>query len=637
MKLKFGISILLMMLFTGILLAQNVVTEERNGRKFLWIEAEAGEISAPMMVHAVGEASGGQYIEVRGGNNNINSAPADGHTIYTFNISDAGTYKIWGRVKIDMDDEDAFWIKMDDNNWVIWQDIEVGCKWHWDEVHDYKNKNQVMTYNLDAGAHTLVLTYGMDQARLDKLLITNDMEYRPTGKGPGAEAAFLTEPKMPLVNESLRFDARASISTEGSIISYDWDFGDGEKGTGVTTDHVYPVAGNFPVELIIEDDTGLTGRLTKMVNVYTEEPVARFEYAPDRSKPAEVITFDASSSFDPNGKIIGYNWDFGDGTTSEGFVAEHAYEKSGEYEATLKVTDNEGKAVTKTRLVTVITGVPKKIIYETDMCLDVDDVGALAMLHGLANNDEVELLAVCFNEVHPAAASAIDAVNTWYGRGDIPIGVYKKDLPDPDPSVYLDALKKFPHDLDNKSAPGALDVYRSVLAEQPDKSVTIISVGFINNLYDLLKAEPDLVSRKVRELVVMGGRHGGGFNLARHNTADAADFLIRNWPSPLVFSQPGTGILTGERLENLTEDNPVREAYYQFFYGSFCGRHSWDQIAVLYGVRGVSDYFTDLIDVDKWQMPPGQRTYFETRLNYDIYARIIENLMLEPSLKNKDD
>ena len=173
-------------------------------------------------------------------------------------------------------------------------------------------------------------------------------------------------------------------------------------------------------------------------------------------------------------------------------------------------------------------------------------------------------------------------------------------------------------------------VYTKVLSDQPDKSVTIISVGFINNLYDLLKAEPDLVAEKVKQLILMGGRNGGGFNLARHNTAAAAEYVIRNWPSPLIFSQAGTGIFTGEQLENLPAENPVREAYYQFFYSSFCGRHSWDQMAVLYGVRGISDYFTELEDVEKWQMKPGQRTYFKTRLANDAYAHIIENLMLKP-------
>jgi len=633
MKIKFGIIVFFMIILANWLPAQTVVVKEHNDKVFLWMEAESGNINAPMMVHDTERASGGQYIEVRGGNNNIKNAPKDGQAIYKFTVEKAGTYKIWGRVKIDMDDEDAFWVKMDNENWIIWQDIEVECKWHWDEVHDYQNNKQVMTYNLDAGPHTLVLTYGMDQTRLDKLLITNDLEYIPTGKGPRAEAVITTDLQMPLVSKSLRFDGSASISTEGSVVTYNWDFGDGEKTTGATANHTYSAAGKYQVKLIIDDDTGLTSRLTKMVNVYTDQPVAQFTYSPDRSKPNEVVTFDASTSFDSNGEIVNYSWDFGDGASGDGTVIEHKYTSPGEYSATLAVTDSEGMTIGKTRLVTVITGVPKKIIYETDMCLDVDDVGALAMLHGLVNNGEVDLLAVCFNEVHPGGAAAIDAINTWYGRGDIPVGIYKKTLADPDASAYLDALTNFPHDLDQESAPSALDVYTEVLSKQPDKSVTIVSVGFINNLFDLLKAEPELIEQKIKELVVMGGIHGGGFNLARHNTISQSEYIFRNWPTPLVFSQPGTGIFTGERLENTPEDNPVREAHYQFFYSNFCGRHSWDQIAVLYGVRGMSDYFTNLENVEKWQMKPGQRLFFKKRLANESYARIIEDLMLDPPQK----
>ena len=55
---------------------------------------------------------------------------------------------------------------------------------------------------------------------------------------------------------------------------------------------------------------------------------------------------------------------------------------------------------------------PTKVIYETDMCADVDDVGGLAVLHAFANSGQAEILAVCFNEVHPSGAAAIDAINT---------------------------------------------------------------------------------------------------------------------------------------------------------------------------------------------------------------------------------
>jgi chitodextrinase len=571
MKIELATVLILAVLLSSLLLAQTVVVKEHKDKVLLWMEAEAGDINAPMMIHDAEETSGGRFIEVRSGNNNTENAPKDGQAIY---------------------DEDAFWVKMDEYDWVRWKCIEVGCKWHWDEVHDNRNNNQVMEYDLAAGSHTLVFTYCMDQTRLDKLLITDDLGYIPTEKGPRTEAVISISSKTPTVNETLRFDGSASSSTEESIATYTWEF-DGEKtARGVMASHAFKETGKHNVKLIVTDNMGLTGRVTKTVTVYTNDPLAHFDYSPDRSK------------------------DFGDGTNGEGVVVKHPYASDGEYDTTLTITDSEGTKVSETRLVTVITGIPKKIIFETDMCLDVDDVGALATLHALANNGEVDLLAVCFNEVHPSGAAAIDAINTWYGRGDIPVGIYKKELANPDESDYLDALKQFPHDLDGGSALSAVDVYTKVLSKQEDKSVTIVSVGFLNNLSDLLKAEPDLVAQKVSQLVVMGGVNNDGFNLSRHNLVSASEYVIRNWPSPLVISQPGSHILTGERLENSPPENPVREAYYRFFNSCFCPRPSWDQMAVLFGVRGLSDYFSNT-----------------TEGTGSLRIQTIENLMLEPPQK----
>ena len=284
---------------------------------------------------------------------------------------------------------------------------------------------------------------------------------------------------------------------------------------------------------------------------------------------------------------------------------------------------------------------PKKVIYETDMCLDVDDVGGLALLHALADKGEVEILAVTFNEVHPSGAAAIDAINTWYGRGGIPVGIYKGNLAAPDISKYLGPVAAFPHDLTRETAPTALEVYRKVLAAQPDKSVTIISVGFLNNLYDLLKADPDLVGKKVKEMVVMGSRNHDGFNLSRHDTVAQSEFVIRNWPTPLVISSHGGGTKTGAKLSGAAAKNPVREAYYQWFDQSYEGRSSWDQVAVLYGVRGLGNCFREITTGKgtlrngfEWQMQPGHRSYLEAKLSDQGFVDIIEPLMIKPPRKH---
>jgi len=280
---------------------------------------------------------------------------------------------------------------------------------------------------------------------------------------------------------------------------------------------------------------------------------------------------------------------------------------------------------------------PKKVIYETDICLDVDDVGGLALLHALADKGEVEILAVTFNEVHPSGAAAIDAINTWYGRGEIPIGIYKKSLAAPDTSKYLGPVAAFPHDLTRETAPTALEVYRKVLAAQPDKSVTIISVGFLNNLHDLLKADPDLVGKKVKEMVVMAGRNKDDFNLSRHDLVAQSEYVIRNWPTPLVISSHGGGVKTGARLSGAAAKNPVREAYYQWFDQSYKWRSSWDQVAVLYGVRGLGACFREITTGKgtlrndfEWQMQPGHRSYLEAKLSDQELVDIIEPLMIQP-------
>lgn len=280
---------------------------------------------------------------------------------------------------------------------------------------------------------------------------------------------------------------------------------------------------------------------------------------------------------------------------------------------------------------------PKKVIFETDMSTDVDDVGALATLHALADSGEAEILAISFNEVHPSAANAICAINTWYNRGDIPIGIYKGDLADPDESSYLNTIATFRHDLPTVPIPSSLDVYLQVLREQPDNSVTIISVGFLNNLYDLLKTDPDLISQKVTELVVMALLIDDPYNTVRHDLIDKSEYVIHNWPTPLVISHYGESVHTGARLAETPAENPVREAYYRRFNGQYKGRSSWDQLAVLYGVRGLSNYFAEITDGKgrlsngyEWEMQPGFRSYLDPKLSDSEFTEIIEDLMIKP-------
>lgn len=288
---------------------------------------------------------------------------------------------------------------------------------------------------------------------------------------------------------------------------------------------------------------------------------------------------------------------------------------------------------------------PVKVIFETDFTFDVDDVGALAVLHALADEGEAEILGIGYNETQPNAAAAIRAVNAWYGRADIPIGIFEGVLDDPDDehSRYIDPLAQMAaSNIDTAtSASGrvlpALDFYREVLAAQPDGSVTIVSVGFLNNLHDVLQNERDLVAAKVAKLVQMGGVRNDGFNLVRHGLARQTQFVLEHWPGPIVVSQAGADIQTGAGLRRSPLRNPVREAYRLWWRGEVRNRSSWDQVAVLYAVRGLGDLFHEVAQGEgrlrngfTWAMRPDYRTCLRLRVDTGRMAGIIEALMTAP-------
>jgi inosine-uridine nucleoside N-ribohydrolase len=144
-----------------------------------------------------------------------------------------------------------------------------------------------------------------------------------------------------------------------------------------------------------------------------------------------------------------------------------------------------------------------KVIFDTDMAADVDDVGALAILHAMADLGEAEILAVGISSRNEDVGPVVDAINTWYGRPDIPIGYqrgiqvgYPADTGEAITSKYAEAVRRsFPHRLARSSdAPDAALLYRKVLAAQPDASVVIVSVGFLTNLRSLLDTPPDAIS-----------------------------------------------------------------------------------------------------------------------------------------------
>lgn len=263
---------------------------------------------------------------------------------------------------------------------------------------------------------------------------------------------------------------------------------------------------------------------------------------------------------------------------------------------------------------------PVRVIFDTDISGDVDDVLALAMLHTLADRGECELLAVTISKINPLTGPFTDAVNTFYGRGEIPIGVtrdaqrresrYLKLVNEKDEEEW-----RYPHDIrSNEDLPDAVTVLRKTLMAQPDHSVVLIQVGLAANLADLVESKADeisplsgkeLIRQKVSMVSVMAGAFepiDGNQHFLEANIRNGIKSMqrfVNQWPReiPVIWSGFEIGIAVRYPRESIARDfsyrshHIVREAYL-LHSGPEHDRPSWDLTSVLYAVRPDDGYFT---------------------------------------------
>jgi PKD repeat protein len=176
----------------------------------------------------------------------------------------------------------------------------------------------------------------------------------------GPSASFTASPSSPEAGETVAFDASASSDADGTIDSYEWDFGDGQTATGESASHAYDDAGDYDVTLTVTDDDGATDTTTQTVTVSEPEPenqspTASFTADPAAPDVGEDVTLDASNSADSDGSIANYEWDFdGDGTTdATGETTTTSFASAGDYDVTLTVTDGDGATDTATQTISV--------------------------------------------------------------------------------------------------------------------------------------------------------------------------------------------------------------------------------------------------------------------------------------------
>jgi hypothetical protein len=293
------------------------------------------------------------------------------------------------------------------------------------------------------------------------------------------------------------------------------------------------------------------------------------------------------------------------------------------------------------------------VILDTDMNEDVDDAGALAVLHALADEGRAEILGITHCTSSPWGVPAIAAINAYYGRQEIPLGTLKREgfiSENADLGYPRFVSEAYPTGAKGSDAPDAVALLRRLLAGRRRRDVVLVGIGPLSNISSLLESLPDeasplsgraLAKRAVRRLVLMCGiiPCGVEYNLRQDPRAAAA--VLSSWPGRIVICDGsiGASVLTGKRFcEESRRGNPVRTSYWLHAVG--LDWPSFDHLAVLVGVCGAKPRFNlsgrGSLDVDRsgrgsWSSRPfGKARYLKAGREAGRLADEIESLMIAP-------
>jgi hypothetical protein len=267
---------------------------------------------------------------------------------------------------------------------------------------------------------------------------------------------------------------------------------------------------------------------------------------------------------------------------------------------------------------------PQKIIIDTDMGFDVDDVGAVCLGNALQMQGKAEILAVVHNTGCELGIGGVSAMNHFYGNDNITLGAWKGqfgkncekhyDGTSGQDQYLATVIRKTGGPIKNASmVMSGTDAYRKELAAAPDGSVNVASIGMPTNLRDLLNTTADeyspltgfdLISKKVGKIVFMDGGYNFGCAAGligpAYDCEGSAQSALKMPPNVrLVFSGKGSSppIYTGKGMQKSHPANsPCREAYKHWCCNpngedGTHGRLSWDPITVMIAALDVGSVF----------------------------------------------
>ncbi|MBU4509481.1 PKD domain-containing protein [bacterium] len=227
----------------------------------------------------------------------------------------------------------------------------------WDFKDGNTGTGQTVNHTFSStGSYNVELTVTDDKGATHSITKTINVTETPN---QSPTASFTANPTSGVAPLEVSFNASSSSDSDGSIISYQWDFKDGNTGNGETVNHTFSSTGSYNVKLTVTDNEGATDTTTKNITITetlsNQSPTASFTANPTSGVAPLNVSFNASSSSDPDGTIVSYAWDFKDGYTGNGVTVNHTFNSTGSYNVGLTIKDNEGASDSATKTITVTT------------------------------------------------------------------------------------------------------------------------------------------------------------------------------------------------------------------------------------------------------------------------------------------
>jgi PKD repeat protein len=291
----------------------------------------------------------------------------------------------------------------------------VSYIWDFGDGQGVQGNSQTVSHSYDsAGSYVVVLTVQDDGGTNG---YDNSVVSAGTNQAPTANFGFVCN------GLDCSFNGSSSNDPDGTIVSYQWNFGDGSSGSGVTRSYTFGSSGTHQVTLTVTDDFGDSHSQIHSVQVVNEAPTANFSFACNELN----CSFNGSSSNDPDGTIVSYQWNFGDGGSSSGVSRSHTYGSSGTYQVTLTVTDDQSESDSRTKSVQV-TSVPLPSNQEptADFSFSCDDL--TCSFNGSSSNDpDGTIVSYQWNFGDGGSSSGVNRSHTYNSAGTFQVTLTVED------------------------------------------------------------------------------------------------------------------------------------------------------------------------------------------------------------------